>query len=381
MQIDLNLSRHIRHKPAIQGWIQTYAAVLDELLARLKEMNPTCTSSDFPLVRLMDNCLTVIEQHCPSRMGTRQPPLPFKPYQAFNNPYLLETVHLENVTHQNISDHTTFSSNYIADVLPATDFQALSVAGALSRSQVGVKHYVIDCDGPQIFSNIRRSCLKLIEELEILCTLYVYHGEHMMQVILRSYDPEIQICQVQHDITSFINDFIRRGMDRPLRFRQPLVHFALVTRNSTLQHRITHAEYDRTSLPVIMETLRSFFRDLYVHKQPAFSSHLYDLCSRKKQETLQYWTSFLRGFSMPQISSILNPTKQTPLKIRTLPSKTIIQKNISSDGITSAVVIKAAWGLLLACYTNTVDVVFGDTINGRVSAAPAVQKLWDVVLR
>jgi non-ribosomal peptide synthase protein (TIGR01720 family) len=386
-QIDFNFSRHIRHRLAVQGWVKAYPAVLDDLLARLKEMKPTYTPSDFPIVRLTDNDLTVIQRRCLPDMvkdslnnvqsRPRQATLPLKPFKSLNNPFsLLETVHLETDTHQNAFPYALFSSNYIADVLPATDFQALSVAGALSQNQVGVKYYVINCDGPQNLSNLRHSCLKLIEELEVLRTLYVFYREHMVQVILRSYDPDIQIYQTQQDIESFTNEFIQRGMDRPSRFGQPLAHFAIVTRESTLQHRIilrvTHAEYDRTSLPVIVETLRSFLLDRYVHKQPSFSSYVYDLYSRKTQETLRYWTLFLRGSSMPQISSILGPTNQTPLKIRMLPAKTIMTKNISSDGITSAIVVKAAWGLLLARYTNTTDVVFGDTINGRVSASPTV---------
>ncbi|CRG88519.1 hypothetical protein PISL3812_05550 [Talaromyces islandicus] len=386
-KIDFNFSRHIRHRPAIQGWVKAYPTVLDDLLDRLKVIKPTCTPSNFPIVRLTDNDLTVIQRrYLPDMVNDslnnvksrpRPATLPFKHFKPLDNSFsLLETVHLETDTRQDAFPYAPFSSNYIADVLPATDFQALSVAGALSKTQVGVKYYVVNCDGPQELSNLRHSCLKLIEELEVLRTLYVFYGEHMVQVILRSYDPDIQICQTQQDIESFTNEFIQRGMDRPSRFGQPLAHFAIVTRKSTLQHRIilriTHAEYDRTSLPVIVETLRSFLLDRYVHKQPAFSSYVYDLYSRKTQETLRYWTLFLRGSSMPQISSILDPTKQTPLKIRMLPAKTIMTKNISSDGITSAIVVKAAWGLLLARYTNTTDVVFGDTINGRVSASPTV---------
>ncbi|PCG90611.1 hypothetical protein PENOC_101240 [Penicillium occitanis (nom. inval.)] len=387
MQIDFHFNRHIRDKLAVQGWINAYSTVLDDLLTRLKKMKPAYTPRYFPLVSLTNNDLTLIEECCLPNTGKdsldevqcrpRQSPLPFKPSKTSNNPIsILETIRLEAATFENSFPYSLFSSNYIADMLPATDFQALSVAGALSQTQVGLKYFVFNCDGPQNLSNIRRSCLKLIEELDILRTLYVFSGEHMMQVILRSYDPDIQIYQTQDDIESFTNQFIRRGMDRPLRFGQPFVHFAIVTRKSTLQHRVilrfTHAEYDHISLPVIVDTLRSLFLDRDIHKKPAFSSYLYDLYARKTKETLQYWTSFLRGSSMPQISSIVGSNKQTPLKIRTLPAKTVVTNKISSDGITSAVVVKAAWSLLLARYTNTADVVFGDTVNGRISAAPDV---------
>jgi hypothetical protein len=78
-------------------------------------------------------------------------------------------------------------------------------------------------------------------------------------------------------------------MDRPLQFVQPLVYFAIVTRKSTLQHRvilrITHAKYDRTSLPIIMESLRSFFLDRYVHKQPAFFLSVRSVLTEKTRDT------------------------------------------------------------------------------------------------
>ncbi|EED13574.1 nonribosomal peptide synthase, putative [Talaromyces stipitatus ATCC 10500] len=260
------------------------------------------------------------------------------------------------------------SENNIIDILPATDSQAFSVAGALTQSQVEVHYFKIDGDCPYNSDHLRRVCYDLCNSIEAFRTVYMFSGDKLVQLILDTYMNQIQVLEVDEPLDAATNR-LHESQNGPLKLGHSLIKVTILSRKGTMKHRIlfhmSHAIFDGTSFPIIWQAFQGLYAGQSAILTTPFSRYLYSFASNATEKSFDYWRNRLRGSTMPQLSATRSVQDQCPRAMQFVPVKKLPIGKTAISGMTNAIVVKAAWAFVLGHLVNTTDIVFGDTVSGR----------------
>ncbi|KAL2192774.1 non-ribosomal peptide synthetase [Corynascus similis CBS 632.67] len=261
----------------------------------------------------------------------------------------------------------------IMDVLPATDFQSLAVAGALLESQWMLNYFYLDGDGPLNLVELKRACFRLVQALDILRTVFVPSDGRFLQVVLRTLRPAFHVVETDEPPQVF-----NVGQDGSTpKLGESFVEFTVVKHRSSNRHRIllriSHAQYDGVCFPKILAALQAAYAGETVPRPPTFANYLRASAGSLTSEHYQHWKELLDGSTMTEIVRRNGPkhissTHSSTVSLR----QTVRLPTLGSGHITTATVVKAAWAYVLAQLSSSADVVFGHTISGRNAAVQGV---------
>ncbi|RDW69663.1 hypothetical protein BP6252_08683 [Coleophoma cylindrospora] len=264
----------------------------------------------------------------------------------------------------------------IVDILPTTDFQSSTVATTLAAPESGASHFLLDGNGPCDIQALKESCFNLIRITDTLRTAYVFDQGQLFQVIRSSFEPEIKIYKTDSSVEVITAEIVSKGMFQPMGLGKPFTQMAIIQETGTLRHRVilrlTHAEYDAHSMGIIWRNLRSLYEGVPIQPQAKFSDFLYAQRQSVNTGTYDYWRNLFKGSSMPAISSSTKTIGHYPLKVDQALSRTIEMAEVKIEGITSAMLIKSAWSLVLCQFLSITDVVFAETISTRTTVDPSL---------
>ncbi len=285
-------------------------------------------------------------------------------YERFS---LLAASNVDAFLQTSIVPHVCVFRGGISDVLPATDFQSLSVAGALLESRWMLNYFCLDGDGPLNVVQIKRACFRVVQALDILRTVFVPSGGRFLQVVLRTLRPAFHVVETDLPLDEYP---VGEDGNEP-QLGEPFVEFTVVKHRSTLQHRlllrISHAQYDGVCFPKILDALQAAYRGEMVPRPPSFANYLRASAGSLTSEHYQHWKKLLAGSSMTEVVRRQGPNYHghaTGAATACL-KKTVHLPPVDSGHITTATVVKAAWAYVLAQVSSKDDVVFGHTISGR----------------
>lgn len=252
----------------------------------------------------------------------------------------------------------------IQDVLYATDFQALAIRGGLTKTRGWSNYLVFDMTGPIDLRRLQVASEQLVAKHAILRTVFATSGTQMLQVILRATTPEFTLHIRDEDDPS--ESIVREDLSRPVCLGEPLVRFMLVKDGATkhrLIMRISHAQYDGSSMPHLLQDLRAAYRGEVLPKRPRFSDFVRMELRTSGDGSEEFFRQMLAGSQMTSIVKHTQPSMDNVLN--TMIADTVPLVAFKSHGITSASVVKAAWALVLAEMAATSDVVYGHMVSGR----------------
>ncbi|KAK4157425.1 non-ribosomal peptide synthetase [Chaetomidium leptoderma] len=263
----------------------------------------------------------------------------------------------------------------ISDVLPATDFQSLAVAGALLESRWMLNYFYLDGDGTLNIGQLKRACFRLVQALDILRTVFVPSGGRFLQVVLRTLRPAFHVVETDDPLDGFT---VGQEGSEP-RIGEPFVEFTVVKHRTSGRHRlflrISHAQYDGVCFPKILGALQAAYRGETVPRPPSFANYLRASAGALTSEHYRHWKKLLTGASMTEIVRRNGPNYHRNTAGSTATSclkRTVHLPPVESGHITTATVVKAAWAYVLAQVSASSDVVFGHTISGRNAAVEGV---------
>ncbi|KAF7512376.1 hypothetical protein GJ744_001944 [Endocarpon pusillum] len=287
-------------------------------------------------------------------------------YQPFS---LVEGESQENLV-SGISSQIGVSPNEVADILPATDFQQNAFAHALLRTRGLLNYLFLDgADGVSLDLNLaKKSCMRLVQEHEILRTVFAYHKEEFVQVVLEDAKVDFEVFEVEQDIGAFSTVLCKKDAATPLRPGQSLVKFMVVKAKKSTAHRIimrvSHAQYDGVCLPRIWQSLEDAFTGRAIAIPPApFRKYMAAASRLPSRESQQYWTNLLKGSNMTNIVTHCKPSYRNVYNL--VSKRSIPNISLASTGVTFATVLKTAWAMVLGSLSNSNDVIFGHVISGR----------------
>lgn len=257
----------------------------------------------------------------------------------------------------------------IVDAGPVTDFQALSVVSSLRDSRDLLAHVTLDGEGICDVERWTRSCYELIRRHEILRTAYVRpEARLLLQVVLREWQPEIRHVEVDGAAADEVTlRLVAEDMGKPPRLGQPFAEFAIIT--SPARHRVlfrlSHAEYDAISMGYLLDDLQAIYLGEASPTKPStFIRHVSDISS-SPEKSRSYWQGLVQGSQMPCIAPDNHPAPSRLIHHATRMASLPDQGLLSETNTTAATLMRAAWGLTLARFADTTDVVFGEVVSGR----------------
>ncbi|KAL4894930.1 hypothetical protein BDV59DRAFT_200709 [Aspergillus ambiguus] len=251
----------------------------------------------------------------------------------------------------------------IQDVIESTDFQSLAINGGLNQTRGWSNYLVFDFNGPIDLRRLQAACETIIAHHSILRTVFVRTGSQLLQVVLRSYTPEFSLhIQDEQDPSEVL---VREDLARPPHLGEPIVRYMLV-KDGAVRHRlimrVSHAQYDGASMPLLLQDLRLAYRGETLPKRPNFSDFV-RMQLHTNQGAEEFYTRLLAGSAMTRFVS--HKKMSITNVLNTMIADMVPLVAFKNHGITAATVIKAAWALALGEMAATTDVVYGHMVSGR----------------
>jgi len=295
-------------------------------------------------------------------------------YQRYS---LLEAANVDAFLQDNICPRVTTFRGGIVDVFPVTDFQALAVTGTLMESKWMLNYFHLSGEGPLDLKKLKLSVSRLVDAFDILRTVFVPYGNRFFQVVLRKLQPSFEVHETD-DLASFTSQLQQSDRENGPRLGESYLQFTVAKERASSRHRIimrmSHAQYDGVCMPAILGALQSAYRGQPIQSVPAFSTYVRDAARRTTDDHYTYWKKLLKGSSMTDVIRRRGPNYSRGSEVTSL--KRIVQfESLSSEAITPATIIKAAWSLVLAQLSAGSDVVFGNVISGRNAAVLGVESI------
>jgi amino acid adenylation domain-containing protein len=268
----------------------------------------------------------------------------------------------------------------IIDVLPMTNFQAICVAGAITKSRWMLNYFTLDGIGPLNVDNLRNSWAEVIGIHEILRTVFILHEGAFLQVVLKAIDVNIDLYETEMDINQFTKALKEKDLHQVPVLGRPLARIAIVRRKGNLQHRIivriSHAQYDGICMPRFWKGLSATYSGTKLCPDPGFRryiSHSFRL--GRDSQCISHWIEFMKGSSMTRITDCTPTALPRPSKMTSSYSRRISVTGHAMPTFTIATVVKATWALVLAQMSASADVVFGNLITGRNEGISEIEKI------
>ncbi|KAL4902747.1 hypothetical protein BDW74DRAFT_180448 [Aspergillus multicolor] len=189
------------------------------------------------------------------------------------------------------------------------------------------------------------------------------------QVVLNDHEPRIEY-------TANVNSLFKYPEEHPLDYRDGRPPHRLTICQSEdaifINIEISHTLIDGGSMAVILSDLAKAYDD-ELPPRPLYRNYIAALQARSMEETLGFWTSYLRDVRPVFFPSLLDE-ESTATTARELlvvnipvePATTLdLQSFTKNNEITLANVFQTVWSLVLRAYTGESDVVFGYLSSGR----------------
>ncbi|KAI0399994.1 hypothetical protein F4802DRAFT_514907 [Xylaria palmicola] len=255
----------------------------------------------------------------------------------------------------------------IEDVAEASSLQIMFVESAMLQARGNVSYFVLNATGYLDWHKLENACFMLTKAHPILRTAFVSHSRQVYQTVLRSYRPEFLRYQCQNwRLNNLAAKLVKRDQPLPIDFRRPVTKFSFLDagKSSILVMRLSRAQYDDLSIPILVRDLGRFYRQTGpVTQSTGFCEVIRAVRSTYASGATEYWHSLLEGASITRVVS------QPSLPIANSSPKTLQQKiqigSLQDFGIPFESILKGAWSIVLSNLSGTDDVVFGHMVEGR----------------
>ncbi|KAL8749960.1 MAG: hypothetical protein Q9184_006602 [Pyrenodesmia sp. 2 TL-2023] len=264
----------------------------------------------------------------------------------------------------------------VEDIAEASDMQAYMVVCGLLKTHGYINYFAFDLTGPIDDLRLERTCRMLVSRHSILRTVFALHAGRIHQVILKEYEPQFTRYSSQDGTEALLTKFCAMDLSCHTQLGHNIVRFQLIKRapnHHILFMRISHAQFDGTSLSIIYRDLQKLYANGTLPLAPQFTDWALASHAANSQAAESYWRALLQGSSMTSILAHSKPPYAHIINTRL--SLTIPFTPVESHGITIATLVKASWAVVLASLASTTDIVFGNAVTGRNLPLPGIEHI------
>ncbi|KAI1799247.1 hypothetical protein F4811DRAFT_116497 [Daldinia bambusicola] len=284
-------------------------------------------------------------------------------------------------TSRGIVSQFAFDKDLIEDITETSSLQTISIESEMAQNDGVVDYLEININGSLDWNKLRDACFKLIDAHPILRTAFISHRHKLYQAVFRSHHPEFPKYHCQSwRLGNLTAKLIKREQAKRVDFCQPVTKFSYFDagKSSVLVIRLSRAQYDALSIPVLLSDLTRFYNHSdHIIKRPGFYEVVRATRRTYSDSASEYWRTLLENATVTQIISQPSPTKVSL-------NHTAIYRQIRTGalhnlGISFETILKSAWSIVLANLSGTNDVVFGELLDGRDLSLPNNKNVSDVI--
>lgn len=272
------------------------------------------------------------------------------------------------------------SPDNILDIIEATSTQASFIATGLLEGRGNTNYMLFELTGLIDPVQMETTCRKLVARHSILRTVFLPHQRRLWQVVL----DKVELAFTKHRCGKwrqghFAQKLIKADQGKPMKLGQPHVRFMYLDgggkSGGLLIMRISHAQYDGMSIPVLFEDLCALYEEGKAGVEedrrlsvlpPVFADFARASRRSNANGAEDYWQQLLQGSHMTNIVAHRSPP-HARCKVKTLARDITIA---NTTKFTFANIAKASWALVLSKASESTDVVFGHLISGRNMGLP-----------
>ena len=256
----------------------------------------------------------------------------------------------------------------VVDMLPCTTFQITSIIQGQKRHKAYYAWFLVQVNGLVDDQRLRNACDLLCERHVALRTSFCMIDGHFFQSVHETPVVDLQRLDQCDSVEGFCS-LIDHDVLNPVSFGQVMTRFRIAgysRKDTLLAIGMSHAQYDGFCFNTILGDLRrAYLGELEdATTAPPFSrfiSHMLKTSSDSK--TASFWAELLQGSTMTMITP--HPELQLRPVLDSKQVRTLPVYHSRPNNATFAVVVKAAWSMILSWLSGTTDVVFGSLVFGR----------------
>jgi len=301
--------------------------------------------------------------------------------QVFQHPTLgaMSTIACGNATHNekaiigpNVAAKSTHNDTTpvpraeIENMVQAPDIQAFMLICGLLRSHGYINFFAFDIDGPIDLGRLEYSCRALVERHSSLrLTFRLQHGR-LLQIALSQHGCEVAHVSSREDTQTLLQNLCALEHRCESSLGDLKTQFLIVNRNldqRTLIMRISHAQFDGTSLHLIHRDLKMLYEGARLPQAPQYIDYARAVRQANNSEAESFWRELLHGSAMTHVVRHSKPSYKYVINEKV--SCKIAYTSVQTCGITLATLVKAAWATVLGRLSHSSDVVFGYAVTGR----------------
>jgi len=266
----------------------------------------------------------------------------------------------------------------VKDILPVTDSQALDIRATVNKPRTSVQ-YTYLLSGPSGFNRAQLifACNQLVRANDILRTVFIEHESTFLQVVLESLEVPVMEHTASDDLEQSVRELCNAHAESEGAFRlgAPFLHFFIVEGKDGREGfviTLSHAQYDGVSLPILLRDLEAMYTGSLTAGSVPFSSYLAHTRDEVVlSKAVSYWSKLLKGSSLSILEGQSVPAGKALFRTKTIDGATQLPQHI-----TTASLLSAAWGLVLARRLKTMDISFGGITGGRtIDSMPDAEKV------
>lgn len=259
----------------------------------------------------------------------------------------------------------------IEEIYPTTPLQEGLLALTAKSPGDYVLQSVMDLTAEVDVDRFQNAWEQTCQAIPILRTRIVEHDTlGSLQVVL---DENIS-WHSSEDLDKYVQDDKANGMNPGC----PLARYALI-RNSegdvaSLVWTLHHALYDRVALQQMQNAFRQFYFSNAIKELPAFKTYVRHLLHRSQVSSLAFWEWATLDFESETFPPLpAGVSEGSPDS--SLSRKIAMPEDMATSNVTAAMLIRAAWALVVNRNTGDDDVVFGATLSGRNAPVPGLNNM------
>ncbi|GKT61465.1 LOW QUALITY PROTEIN: nonribosomal peptide synthetase [Colletotrichum tofieldiae] len=259
----------------------------------------------------------------------------------------------------------------IEDAFPCTPLQEGLMALSTSTTNSYLVQYVIHLPADIDVARLKRAWESVAQVHGILRTRLVDTlSSGILQVIIQ----ETLAWNESFDLEEYLEN-----LRQPSNFGAHLNRFGIVYaangNASYMVWTVHHAVTDGHAVSLTLQAVRDAFNGTLKTVEASFSSFVKHFKEMHAESASRYWSSMFEGAQFtsfppkPLAAAKISEKGHSAFARRTVPLPS------TSTGATATTILRAAWALVIARFSNSEDVVFGVTASGRNASLDNIESI------
>ncbi|EQL01471.1 non-ribosomal peptide synthetase [Ophiocordyceps sinensis CO18] len=275
---------------------------------------------------------------------------------------------------RDISRHYGLDPATICDAYPCTPLQEGLISLTSKQSGNYITQSVLELSPSVAIEDLRRAWERVARVMPVLRTRLVQQSDTDLSLIQVVLDEQIRWI----DATG-LEQHLRSDREQSMELGKPLTRYAFV-RDETgtpkwFAWTMHHALYDGWSMPLIIDAVFRAYQGELIVEGPRFQSFISYIKKQDDGQISNYWRQALED-----CECVPFPAFPPSLQQQQLVTDSVIEHSLALPqdrrlGITTSILVRAAWALVVGRMTDLDEVVFGVTVSGRSAPVAGLDRM------